>query len=250
MANPSIELNNLNLLSGASGYAPSDNRQPKRIESLQEAIHLLFRPVIHDLKLPLHAEKRALELVRTGLGAIPKEVQTLLACMQKNNQDLLSMVEQLLEASNHLHVQAAPTEPGAQTHLPKLLQELCLQLSPLAELKHITLQTQVPDNLPPLPVHPTHMRRILANLAGNAIQHTPYGTRVQIHARLRHQTLHICVQDTGRLMTHAETPVSIYQQSGLGLSVCRMLLNAYGGSIRLDTRYKAGARFLIRIPLP
>jgi signal transduction histidine kinase len=217
-------------------------------ESWQAVLDGLLRPVIHDLKMPLAAEQKAIELVRKGIGDVSGEMADLLVSMQLNNRDLIALVESLLEMTEGLA--NSEMRRSNSVCLQGLLTEIRSRLEPLIRERKIVIIEEIPADLPPASIHPGHMRRVLLNLVGNAIQHTVPGTTIRIVAEWRKDHIGLEIRDNGRLVRQGGmlSETRLPKGSGLGLPICRMLLEGSGGSIHRDHTCTEGACFVITLP--
>ena len=117
----------------------------------------------------------------------------------------------------------------------------------------------LPTDLPLLHVDPALFERVLCNLLENADKYTPAGTPIEIGASVVGDRVHITIDDRGPgLPPNREE--AIFQKFergkkesstpgvGLGLAICRAIIEAHGGMISGQTRGKGGARFFIDLP--
>lgn len=212
----------------------------------------VFRAMIHDLKMPLAAEKIAIDMLGREMENLSGEAQELLASMQRNNHDLGNLVDLLLEVT-----EGAMDLPERMRFmcdegisLQDLLNELFVRMRPLILIRNVTVECEIPENFPLLRIRPDHLRRVLINVLGNAIQHTHRGARVKVIAQDFGHCVRLLIQDNGRTVGKGfqAKPAGISVGSGLGLSVCRLLLSLYGGSIQLDSTCKEGTCFVMTLP--
>ena len=106
------------------------------------------------------------------------------------------------------------------------------------------------------------VRQVIANLLGNALQHTPPGTPIDVSVRIGSGAAHLTVADQGPGMSQwqaervferfyradpARSPAS--GGSGLGLSIVAALVGAHGGRVEVDTTLGHGCAFHIWLPL-
>jgi two-component system sensor histidine kinase KdpD len=113
--------------------------------------------------------------------------------------------------------------------------------------------------LPPVSVDAPLITRVLVNLLENAIKHTPPGTRITVSAELEGEAVRVTVDDSGPGLPpgHPERLFAKFQRgreeynlggAGLGLAVCRAIVNAHGGQISAMQRPGGGARFTFTLP--
>jgi signal transduction histidine kinase len=120
----------------------------------------------------------------------------------------------------------------------------------------------VPPDLPPAWADSTMIERVLQNLIGNAIKFTPAGGAVRVSARVdtsEPSTLLVLVSDTGagippeiqgRLFQRFVTGQQEGRGNGLGLAFCKMVMEAHGERIWVESTSESGTTFAFTLPLP
>ncbi len=127
-------------------------------------------------------------------------------------------------------------------------------------LVHHRVVLQIPADFPLIHFDPVLMKRVFYHLLENASEYTPPGSVVQISAEKQNQTVLIYIEDNGPGL-----PIGMEEKIfekfirgeeghdipgvGLGLAICRAILQAHGCEIAAENKPKGGARFIIRIPL-
>lgn len=118
------------------------------------------------------------------------------------------------------------------------------------------LDIQVPDDMPLFRFDAVLMERVLVNLLENAAKYTPDGTTITIAAASHAEELSLSVSDDGPGF-RTRRPQDLFRKFergtresttpgvGLGLAVCRAIVEAHGGDIRADTSASGGARFVM-----
>jgi two-component system, OmpR family, sensor histidine kinase KdpD len=116
----------------------------------------------------------------------------------------------------------------------------------------------IPADLPPVNVDATLITRVLVNLLENAVKHTPPTTRITVSAGLDSEAMRVFVDDNGPgLPPDPERLFAKFQRgrdvadtggAGLGLALCRAIINAHGGNITAMQRPGGGARFTFTLP--
>src|SRR5450631_1334633 len=121
------------------------------------------------------------------------------------------------------------------------------------------LVMELPADLPAVYVDAPLITQVFTNLLENAIKHTPPGTQIGISARLEGDAVRVCVDDTGPGLPPGD-PDRLFAKfqrgreensaggAGLGLAICRAVVNAHGGRIAAMQRPGGGARFVFTLP--
>lgn len=116
----------------------------------------------------------------------------------------------------------------------------------------------VPADLPLLRCDGVLIERVLVNLLENAIKYSPAGSRIALQAGVDDREIVIAVSDQGPGVP-ADLRDKVFEPffragdnagSGLGLTICRGIVEAHGGSVQLGTAAGGGARVVVRLPLP
>jgi two-component system sensor histidine kinase KdpD len=149
--------------------------------------------------------------------------------------------------------------------------ELNLQWQPLDEvvgsaLKSMDLpladhhvRVHLPDDLPLVNIDSVLLERVFCNLLENAAKYTPEGSLVEIGARVTANMIEVLVEDNGPGLPPGkeETMFKKFERGhaesatpgvGLGLTICRAIVEAHGGEIHAENRPQGGARFVFSLP--
>jgi PAS domain S-box-containing protein len=138
----------------------------------------------------------------------------------------------------------------------------CMEFSrPLAEEKRLDLVANLPEDLPDIQIDKNRIIQVLVNLLSNAIKFTNKGS-VRLMAVNRPTEILICVEDTGvgveskdhekifeRFKQSGDTLTDKPSGTGLGLPICRNIVEAHGGIIWVESEPGRGARFCFTLPL-
>jgi signal transduction histidine kinase len=145
--------------------------------------------------------------------------------------------------------------------LPPLANAVFGLVKPIAQANHQRLRLAIPDDLPEFPADLNLLRRVLENLLGNACRYAPSNSEIILGARYDDQQcqIEIWVQDAG-----PGVPVNMREQifekygqvrtagrkgTGLGLTFCRLAVEAHGGHIEVTNAPEQGSIFSFRLPL-
>ena len=222
---------------------------------LQRIKEDLTNMVVHDLKGPLSEITANLEMLATeDLSDMQAEF---VDGARVGGEDLLRMITNLLDVSRMEEDRLVlDFEPVTILPLVKRIRE---RYSKLAELNEVTIEMSVPDDLPPVCADHNLVERIFNNLFSNAVDFTPGGGTIRVSAKLDGDMFQFEVSDTG-----PGIPPDIHEKifkkfsqghggrpktsSGLGLTFCKMAVDAHGGDIRVESRPGEGSRFIFTLP--
>jgi two-component system sensor histidine kinase KdpD len=122
------------------------------------------------------------------------------------------------------------------------------------------VQTHIPETLPAVNVDGVLIGQLLANLLENAVKYTPAGTTISISAEAGHDEVLVSVADEGPGLPageeervfdkfHRAAPEGTQSGVGLGLSICKAIVQAHGGSIAAENLPAGGAVFRFTLPI-
>ncbi len=217
----------------------------------------LLDSVSHELRAPitLIGEKCKALVEPENCGNVERQT-TLSEEILSANEQLNRLVDNLLEMTR---LESGRLRPSLDWHNVKDLIEASLK-HVKKELAQHELIVDIPPDLPPVRFDFNLMGQVLVNLLHNAATWTPPGVRIRVVARVEGSELVISVADRGPGLPDADldhvfekfyrAPGTGAGGIGLGLSICRGLVNAHGGTITAENRpTHGGARFTIRLPI-
>ncbi len=216
--------------------------------------------VSHDLRTPLSGLVGFLNLLRSGKVKNPAEQNEFYTRMAWDVDRLMTMVNELLDISQldngRFSLNWETVDMGA------IIAETLHSLQPLAEMKRISLQHSSNDKSLIVEADESRMRRVLGNLVQNAIKFSEPGDSVFIEVKAEPEGVTIKVSDEGcgiSAQDQSQMFGKFFQASGsfkrsaggvgLGLYTSKMIVEAHGGSIHLESELGVGSTFTITIPL-
>ena len=230
----------------------------KRARSAEKAKSMFFSVVSHDIRTPLNAILGYAELLQSDIKSEPEREEALHA-ISASGTTLLQLVNDVLDL--------AKIDSGTMTlhpkpvHLANLTDEVFASFKLAASDKGIELINRTAE-VPTVLLDEHRFRQILFNLIGNAVKFTEHGS-VTVAASYSGTDLEVAVTDTGcgiapdMLARILEPFVQVQDQShsadrscgsGLGLSICRRLVEVMGGELTVESELDRGSTFHVRIP--
>lgn len=235
-------------------------------EQIQESERMkkdLTDMIVHDMRVPVNNFMGSIEtladLMEPRLTA--KEAK-LLDIARSSGRVLVNMIDDLLDISR-LEAQK-PTIKRGLTSIAAITEQAVEQVTMPAKRKGINLEVGLGPNLPEVNVDGSRMVRVLVNLLGNAIQYTPAGGMIVLTACSRpdERKVLVSVSDTGEgipkehhkrifdKFVQGDTPRSRKRTStGLGLTFCKLVTEAHGGCIWVESEPGLGSTFSFTIPV-
>jgi PAS domain S-box-containing protein len=232
-----------------------DVTERKQVEQLKDEIIGL---VSHELRTPLTVISGCLSTVLTEWERLPSgEAQQLLRDAILESDSLSHLIENLLELSRYQAQQLALYEE--LTDVKTLVTETANKIKRQAPSQQFSIS--VPGNLTSVQADPLRFERILYNLLENAAKYSPPGSQIKVSVKMEPERLVISVSDKGRGLSPGEqarlfSPFERLGNSrnerirgaGLGLMVCRRLVEAHGGEIWIESKKGKGSTFFFTLP--
>jgi len=210
----------------------------------------------HDLRNPLQALAGMVYLLKNHYEGIPTE-------HKKTTEFDATKTLHMMEASigymnkivSDLQNYAAPLQPQpAKVSTHQLLKEI---LSTTAIPPRVKVSVTVEKGSETLNADPDLIKRVFMNLTVNAVQAMPQGGELKITAQNNGEEELISFQDTGVGISRETLPklfeplfTTKAQGQGLGLAVCKRVMEAHGGTITVDSTIGKGSTFTARLPIP
>ena len=233
----------------------SFNRMVSELELADQQRRNLTADVAHELRTPLHIIQGNLEGIADGVyEADAEQIDRLLG----ETRQLSRLVEDLrtlsLAEAGQLPLKLEQVEVG------ELLADAATSFSGQAETAGVDLQYSIRDEGKDLVIQGDvgRLDQVLSNLVANALDHTPRGGEISIRAAPGQNGVQIEVADNGRGIAEEDLPFIFDRfwrgegarqaSSGLGLAIAQQLVQAHGGSIRVESQLDEGTTFSMHFP--
>jgi signal transduction histidine kinase len=233
----------------------------KRLQELEKLRDDLTHMIIHDLRTPLTSIMMGMQTLEV-VGEMSEDQREIMNIALSGGETLLGMINDLLDIvkmeSGSLKLDYATLD------IPKLVATSIDQVASLFTEKKVTLDQHIDVDSIIAHGDENKLRRTLVNLLGNAIKFTPSGGTVTIDVQLdaTNQFLRFSVSDTGEGIP-AEWQARIFEKfgqvesrknghkasTGLGLTFCKLAVEAHGGHIGVESVIGKGSTFYFTVPL-
>lgn len=212
--------------------------------------------VSHEVRTPLNIISGFAQVFSDpSLDAGIEERLHMAKMVQKNTRIITSLIDEMLELSRNDSENSVKKEDHVAVNalLREIIDEERENISPGVTM---TLKTSL-DEAYSIDTNATMLQRIVSALVNNAAKYTEHGL-ITIKAYEDGENLNIAVEDTG-IGVPAKDADRIFDRFvkldtfkvgiGLGLPLCRTTAERLGGTVRLDTQYTKGARFVVTLPI-
>lgn len=243
-------------------FAGMAERITSQIQELDRADRLrreLVANVSHDLRTPLTTLQGYLEtLLIKEADLSPEDKRRYLEIASGRCERLSTLVSELFELAK---LDASETRPEVERFsLGELVQDVTRDFQLSAERRGIRLEPHLVDGLPLVRGDVGLIARVLENLVGNALRHTPESGRVTVSVAADGNGVVVRIRDTGCGISPDELPHvfdRFYQidrdaessaGAGLGLAIARKILELHESEIRVESRPGAGTTFSFHLP--
>jgi signal transduction histidine kinase len=234
-----------------------DVTSQKELESMKSNF---LSVVSHELRTPLHSIKGFVDIILMGkTGSINDLQRDFLTTVKEATGNLQRLIDDLLEFSRREagQIKLKPAMISLQAIAAKVIE----QLSPQAQEGALNLMNKVSENLDLVEADPMRIEQVLTNLVSNAIKFTPSGGSVSVLAADEGERVRVSVQDTGIGISEEElakvfqrfyqvdsSATRSYRGAGLGLTICKFIVEYHHGRIWAESQVGKGSTFSFTLP--
>ena len=216
----------------------------------------LLSALSHDLRTPLTALVGLSESLATSKPALAPTQQAFAVALHEETLRMSQLVVNLLDMAR---LQSGEVKLNLQWQSVEEVVGSAIRASKLSLTRH-QVTTQLQQDLPLVRFDAVLIERVLCNLLENASKYTEPDSRITVAAQLHGHFLKVSVQDTGPGIPAGKSQLifekftrgereSATSGVGLGLAICKAIVEAHGGQIRADDAYAGGACLVFTLPL-
>jgi NtrC-family two-component system sensor histidine kinase KinB len=214
--------------------------------------------ITHDLRNPVSSIRGFVKFLQDGVGGpITEQQRHMLNVIDRASFRLLNMINDILDVAR---IEAGKMIINLEEcNINTILSRVEELEAPLAERKNIALLFFHPENTINITADGNLLERVLINLVGNAIKFTPEGGKVEVGVEDLEDRVLFYVKDTGEGIPpeYLDKIFDKFQQlhstqsrsgTGLGLTICKYVVEAHLGKIYVESKLKVGSKFSFYIP--
>lgn len=233
----------------------------RQIEDLSRQKDGLTDALVHDLRQPLTAVIGGLSSMAQD-SDLPDTTRELVDIAHSGAEELLGMVNDLLDISRL--DSGSPLLQPRPVRVASFVKRGVGRVAQLARERDQRLSVDVPEGLPMIQGDEERLSRVITNLVGNAIKFTPSKGEIRVSARAEEDNakLLVSVSDTGpgieaefhhvifdRFAVLEKSNPAGRTSTGLGLTFCKMIVEAHGGRIWVESEPGSGSTFTFSLPI-
>jgi PAS domain S-box-containing protein len=225
---------------------------------LQQQREDFVATLTHDLKTPVSATIRAVQFLLDGdFGPVPETQVEVLETILQSNTALYSLVQTLLDV--YRFDSGVKEFHMTSCDMVGLITRMISEIMPLAREKGVTIHASVPQAAEEVICDQDEIRRVVQNLIDNSLKFTPGGGSITVAlSQLASQTI-LSVSDTGKGIPEENRPKLFqrfwqagstgryYASTGLGLYLCRRIIEGHGGKIWCKDTQGPGTTFCFEL---
>ena len=226
-------------------------RQEERLRSA------LLDSVTHELRTPLTAIKASVTSLLTQPELSEAQRRELFSIINEESDHLNHLIEEAIEMAR---LDAGEIELEIEPHPIREVVEAAIEDSKNALANH-SVEIRLPEGLPLVPMDPVRIREVLTQLLDNAVKYSPTASPIVISSEVSGRFLVTSVADRGAGIDGFEQALVFdkfyrgrehryrVQGTGMGLAICKAIVEAHGGSMGVTSQVGSGSVFFFNLPL-
>lgn len=238
--------------------ADTFNSMAATLDKNQQLNRQLFAGVAHELKTPLTIIQGNLEAILDGVQeATPEKIAALHTETMLLSRLVNDLRELTLAEAGQLKLAVEPMK------LKPLATKVVEMLQPMLQEKNISLSVKIPASVPPVSADSDRLTQVFYNLITNALRHTAEKGKIEIAAKpVDKDMVEVTVRDDGEGIPAADLP-HVFDHfyrvdqararatggTGMGLAITKLLVEAHGGRVAVDSKPGEGSTFTFTLPV-
>jgi signal transduction histidine kinase len=234
-------------------------KKNQQLDELNKLKNQFLGMAAHDLRGPLGSIYNFTEILEEELENLTPEQSYIISLIKSSSSFMLNLVNELLDFS--------VIESGEiilrkeNTDLSSLINQTIFLNKSIADSKSISIHCKLPESSILISIDPEKIRQVLANFITNAIKYSPPGSEIEVTAARQPCKIKVVVKDFGPGVMDEEIELLFRpfkktsnqgtageKSTGLGLFICKRIVEAHQGTIGVETQPGAGSAFFFILP--
>jgi signal transduction histidine kinase len=218
-----------------------------------ELLGKLAATLSHEIRNPLSVLKLNLHFLKIYSENVDKESYDIILACEVALERITKLMENILEFSRR------PMDELEVTSINEIVEQAMVILNPVATKNSISFVKQLNESVMPLNVNKNKILQVILNLLTNAIEASNNGGSIIVKTtksekngsaiiRLMIEDFGVGIKDTEKGNVFKEFYTNKKTGTGIGLSVCKKLLEEHNADIYFDSQYGKGTRFFVDFP--
>jgi signal transduction histidine kinase len=231
-----------------------------QLSKANAAKNKLLGMAAHDLRNPLASIRGLAEFLRDGtVGPMTSDQLDLVNTIHDTSQSMLSLLNELLDVAT---IEAGELKVVREPHNLAELVEKAVYLNNInAARKNTKIIFNTPEGVPIVRIDQSKIKQVMDNLLSNAVKYSPPGATIHVRIHGYGPAYTVAVQDEGPGVPESERhqlfkdfstlsakPTGDEKSTGLGLAICRKIVEAHRGAITATNLPNRGCEFSVTLP--
>jgi two-component system, sensor histidine kinase and response regulator len=237
-------------------------KEAQKLRKEKEEVERKFVTLVsHQLKAPLGAVKQYLDVLRfTCNDKLPQETVEWISRSQARIEEMLHLIRDWLMLSKVDH--GALCDPSVSSDIATVITDVVKEYQQLPSAADLTISMELGSEPMQACGDPVSLRMLIGNLVSNAVKYNRPGGKVRVSAGIVENWIALEVSDTGLGIPQAFRP-HLFEEfyrirvpetqnipgTGLGLVICKRIVDELGGSIEVDSKEGEYTIFTVRLPV-
>jgi signal transduction histidine kinase len=232
----------------------------EQLKAANQAKNKLLGMAAHDLRNPLASIRGLAEFLCDGtVGQLTPDQLDLANTIFETSQSMLTLLNELLDVAT---IEAGELKLHKEPqNLSELLEKAVYLNNINAARKNTKIHYSPPEEAPIVRIDSAKIKQVIDNLLSNAVKYSPPGSTVNVRISGYHPAFTVAVQDQGPgipenerhqlfkdFMTLSSKPTGGEKATGLGLAICRKIVEAHRGAITATNLPQGGCEFSVMLP--
>ncbi len=230
-------------------------------EQAEETKNRLISNISHELRTPLTSIEGYARFMLSGkAGELPENHRKSVNVIVEESERLRVLIDNFLDLIT-VDVEGLKMET-ATVSIGRIIESLVSSMAPELKKKEIRVSKHLPPHLGPVKGDESRLHQLFSNLLSNAIKFTPTGGSVEIRGSTSDEGIIVEVADTGMGISPEDMPhifdrfyqadsssTRAHRGAGLGLAICKEIVEAHKGRIDVESKLGRGSVFRVTLPL-